>query len=307
MQPDAVLMIGFGGPEKPEDIRPFLGNVTRGRRIPPARLEEVAHHYEQIGGRSPLNELTFGQARALEETLRKRGSPMPVFVGMRNWHPYLADTIRGMAAAGVTKAVGLIMALQQSDSGWNQYRRNVEEALADAGVPLDLRYAPPAFDHPGFIEAAARRVGECLERVPDGRRADTALIFTAHSIPMSDPLVDRYMAQLRECAERVADRAGHSRWRLAYQSRSGRPQDPWLEPDINDVLRELADGGMNQVVVAPIGFLCDHVEVLYDLDFEAARTAKGRDLTMHRAGTVHDDPAFIDALADLVTGTLHGH
>ncbi len=305
MKFDAVLTIGFGGPERPEDIRPFLENVTRGRRIPPARIEEVAHHYERIGGKSPLNELTFRQAEALRARLKAQGCPLPVHVGMRNWRPFLADTVRRMSEDGVARAIGLILAAQQSESSWEQYQRNVADAVARAGVMLTVEYAPPVFDHPGFIEAAARRVQECLARVPESQLQRTIILFTAHSIPASDPFTARYVEQLNASARLVAERLNHPAWRLVYQSRSGRPQDPWLEPDVNDALRQLAQDGVTRVVVAPVGFVCDHVEVLYDLDIEAAQTAKEVGVTLFRAQTVNDDGDFIEALTDVVKRMLH--
>lgn len=305
MKFDAVLIIGFGGPEKPEDIRPFLEQVTRGRRIPPDRLEEVAHHYELIGGKSPLNEWTFRQAEALREKLVEQGHPLPVYVGMRNWHPLLADTLNRMRADGIRRAVGLIMALQQSDSSWEQYQRNVADAVAQTGVALHLDYAPPLFDHPKFIAAAALRVNECLARVPASDRASVPIVFTAHSIPTSDPFAARYVVQINASASLVAGSLNHPAWQLAYQSRSGRPQDPWLEPDINDALKQLAEAGEKSAVIVPIGFVCDHVEVLYDLDIEAARTAEALGLTLLRAKAVNADEGFIEALTDAVTGMIH--
>lgn len=305
MKFDAVLMIGFGGPERPEDIRPFLENVARGRRIPPARLKEVAHHYERIGGKSPLNELTFRQAEALQAKLQAQGCPLPVYVGMRNWRPFLTDTIQRMSEDGIVRAIGLIMAAQQSESGWEQYRRNVAEAIAQTGVTLTVVYTPPIFDHPGFIEAAARRVQECLARLPENQLHRTPILFTAHSIPTGDPFAARYVAQLNASVRLVAERLNHPAWRLVYQSRSGRPQDPWLGPDVNDALRQLARDGVTCVVLAPIGFVCDHVEVLYDLDIEAAQTAKEAGVTLFRAKTVNDDGAFIEALTDVVMRTFH--
>lgn len=302
---DAILLIAFGGPEKSGDIRPFLENVTRGRRIPPARLEAVAHHYDLIGGKSPLNDFTFRQARALQAGLHAQGRPLPVYVGMRNWHPFLSDTVRRMAGEGVRRAVGLILAAQQSDSGWEQYQRNVAEAISQTGVALTVEYAPPVFDHPGFIEAAARRVSECLDRVPEALRQRAPILFTAHSIPLSDPFASRYVEQLNASARLVAGRLNHPAWQLVYQSRSGRPQDPWLEPDVNDALRQLAGNGVSHAVLAPVGFICDHVEVLYDLDVEAAQTAKELGIALFRAKTVNDDEPFIQALTDVVMRTLH--
>ena len=303
MNTDAVLMIGFGGPKHPEDVRPFLENVSRGRRIPEERLKAVARQYEIIGGKSPMNELTFRQANAL--TAKLEGT-LNVYVGMRNWNPLLVDTISQMAGDGVKNAVGVIMAPQESDSGWDQYQRNVAEAVAQAGVTISVDYPPPVFDHPLFIEAVSNRVRECLLQIPDPNRRQATIVFTAHSIPTSDPLKERYVHQLNVSAKRVTKRLDHPVWFLSYQSRSGRPQDPWLEPDVNDTLRSISSRGERHVILVPIGFLCDHAEVLYDLDYQAAQTARELGITLFRAKTVNDDDLFIQALAERVRGATHG-
>lgn len=296
----AILMIAFGGPEKLEDVRPFLANVTRGRPIPPERIKEVVHHYERVGGRSPINELTFRQARGLEAALKERSCALPVYVGMRNWHPLLADTVRKLGAAGVTAALGVIMAPHQSDASWQQYQRNVAKAIAETGVALSVDYTVPLFDHPLFIEASADRVAECLARIPPEDRGGAMLIFTAHSIPTGMAEKSPYVEQLVTSSRLVAKRLGHERWAIAYQSRSGRPTDPWLDPDIGDVLPALAGQGVRHAVVVPIGFVCDHVEVLYDLDIEAAEVAEAVGITLLRAKAVNDDAKFTAALADVV-------
>lgn len=302
---DAVLLIAFGGPEKPEDIRPFLDTVTRGRPIPPARLEEVAHHYEVIGGRSPFNELTFRQADALRACLRADGLALPVYVGMRNWAPYLHETLASMAADGVRAALGLILSPQQTEASWERYQENVAEARGRVGATAPaVRYAPPWFDRPGFVEAMADRVRAALAEVPSAERAAVPLVFTAHSVPVPMAEASPYVAQFTESARRVAARLGHTAWSIAYQSRSGRPQDPWLEPAVGDEIRRLAAGGARRVVVAPLGFVCDHVEVLYDLDVEARAIADERGLGFHRATTVTDHPAFVAMLAELVREAL---
>ncbi|HEX3033553.1 MAG TPA: ferrochelatase [Thermodesulfobacteriota bacterium] len=297
---DAILMIAFGGPERPEEIRPFLAKVASGRPIPPERIEEVAHHYELIGGRSPINGLTFKQARGLEKTLKEHGYALPVYVGMRNWHPFLAETVVEMSKSGVKNVLGVIMAAHQSDASWERYQRDVKEAMDKAGVEFSIDYAPPLFDHPLFIEASADRVAECLEQIPFIQRENTVLIFTAHSIPM--PMADNspYVEQLQTSSRLIAECLGHGRWMLAYQSRSGRPTDPWLEPDICDVVRDLANEDVHYVVVQPIGFLCDHVEVLFDIGIEAVEVAHEVGIELLRAKTVNDDHKFIAALADVV-------
>jgi len=300
---DAVLVIAFGGPEKPEDIRPFLINVTQGR-VPAERLEAVARHYELFGGKSPVTEVTFRQAQALKATLKDQDRPLPVYVGMRNWHPILADTVRRMSGDGVKQVVGLIMSVYQSRSSWDQYQTDVANAIAKAGVDLSVEYTGPLFDHPGFIEAASKQVKRCLEQLQQLDRQAAYVLFTAHSLPYSDPQVELYAKQVDHSAALVAGKIDHANWKLAYQSRSGRPQDPWLEPDVNDVLRELGVLGVKHVVAVPIGFVSDNIEVLYDLDIEAMETARQAGITLLRAKTVGEDHAFVNALADLVCKVL---
>jgi ferrochelatase len=300
---DAVLLIAFGGPTELHEIRPFLQNVTRGRRISAERLDDVAHHYEQMpGGRSPLNELTLAQARALAETLARRGAPIDVRVGMRNWHPYLHEVLGEMADRGVRRCLGIIMSSLRSEASWDRYQRDVAEALVRTGGVPDVVFAPPWTTHPGVIDALVDRAADALRALPAERRW-TPLIFTAHSIPVAMADASPYVDDFTAVARSVAGGLDHARWSLAYQSRSGRPEDAWLEPDINHVLESLAADGERDAVVVPAGFVCDHVEVLYDLDVEAAATARAHGMTLHRAATVGDHPAFIDALADLVLET----
>jgi ferrochelatase len=303
MAPDAVLLIAFGGPTRPEEIRPFLEIVTRGRRIPPARLEEVAHHYEQMpGGRSPLNELTFAQARALEAALAERGPALPVFVGMRNWHPFLHETLAEMAARGHRKVLGIILSALRCEASWDRYQRDVAEARARTPGAPDVEYAPPWFDHPGFHDAVAARARDAFAAVPAADVTWTPLVFTAHSIPVEMAAASPYVRDLAAACHAVAKRLDLRRFSIAYQSRSGAPGDAWLEPDIGDVLRSLGNDGEKHAVVVPIGFVCDHVEVLYDLDIEARGIAAAVGVSLHRAGAVNDHPEFVAMLADLVRG-----
>jgi ferrochelatase len=301
---DAVLLVAFGGPQGPADVRPFLENVLRGRRVSPERIDEVAHHYERFGGVSPLTELTLAQGRALEETLAARGLPLPVHVGMRNWHPYLTDTLAEMSRAGVRRAIGVLAAAQRSYSGCAQYRENVRDAriaLGETGVASpEITYVGDWHEHPGFIEANADHVRQAFDRLPAEHRAGTRLIFTAHSIPASMAKSYPYEAQLLSSAEAIAEAAVQSDWALVYQSRSGRPGDPWLEPDICEYLRKERAQGLSAAVLCPVGFLCDHVEVLYDLDVQAADTCREIGVVMERAEAVNTHPRFIDALADSV-------
>ncbi len=302
--PDAVLLIAFGGPEKAEDVGAFLANVTRGRPIPADRLAEVARHYQRIGGRSPLNALTFRQADALRARLRADGLALPVYVGMRNWTPYLHETLATMASDGVRAALGLILSAHQTEASWDRYQQNVAEARARVGPAAPaVGYAPPWFDRPGFVQAVADRVRAALAALPRDARATAPLVFTAHSVPVAMAQGSPYAAQLAASARLVAAAVGRGRaggWSIAYQSRSGRPDEPWLEPDIGDEIRRLGAAGARHVVVVPIGFVCDHVEVLYDLDVEAGEVAARAGVRLSRVGTVGDHPAFIAMLAELV-------
>ena len=301
---DAVLLVAFGGPQGPADVRPFLANVLRGRRVSPERVEEVAHHYERFGGVSPLTELTMKQASALEAALAARGLALPVHVGMRNWHPFLADTLTHMSARGVRRAIGVIAAAQRSYSGCLQYKENVRDArvaVAGAGhAGVDVVYVGDWHEHPGFIEANADHIRRAAADLPPGVRDAARLIFTAHSIPESMARQYPYEQNLVASAKRIAMAAGRTDWELVYQSRSGRPGDLWLEPDICDYLR-LAP--IASAILCPVGFLCDHVEVLYDLDVEAAEVCRERGIAMVRAEAVNAHPRFIDALADAVAET----
>jgi ferrochelatase len=298
---DSVLLIAFGGPERSEDVRPFLGTVTAGRRIPAERLEEVAHHYELIGGRSPLGDLTRRQAAALAARLAEEGVDLPVHVGMRNWHPFLPDTLAAMRACGHRRACGIILSSFQTEASWERYVGDVAaaRALVGDGAP-EVQIAPAWPDHPRFIEAAVARVSEALAGVPIEAWLATPVVFTAHSVPVAMAEGSPYVAQLTAAARLVAERLGLARWSVAYQSRSGSPRDPWLEPDVAGVLVDLARAGARDVVVAPIGFVADHVELLYDLDVEARRVAEDAGLRLHRAPALNDHPAFIGLLADLV-------
>jgi protoporphyrin/coproporphyrin ferrochelatase len=304
---DSVLVISFGGPQGLADIRPFLANVLRGRRVSPERVEEVAHHYELFGGVSPITDVTRRQARGLEQRLAALGHALPVYVGMRNWHPLLPDTLREMYAAGHRHAIGFIAAAQHSYSSCQQYRENVVAArdeLRRDGQDVGITYAGSWFDHPLWIEANAAHVRAALMRLPESLRADVRLVFTAHSIPTTMAERSRYQEQLHTSARLVAAEAGIDDWALVYQSRSGRPGDPWLEPDVSDYLRRARKDGLRAAVICPIGFVCDHIEVLYDLDREAAGVCKEIGLEMTRAEAVNDDPRFLDMMADVVMTTI---
>jgi ferrochelatase len=305
---DSVLLVSFGGPQGPDDIRPFLARVLRGRRVTPERIEEVAHHYELFGGVSPITELTTRQGEGLRQRLASAGYPLPVYIGMRNWHPLLADTLREMHAAGARNAVGFITAAHHSYSSCQQYRENVRDARgvlrAGTGGDIDVTFVNSWFDHPLFVGASAGHVREALATLPAHLGGAARLVFTAHSIPVSMAESSRYREQLLASADLVARQVGISDWALVYQSRSGRPGDPWLEPDVCDYLRREHDAGLQSVVLCPIGFVCDHIEVLYDLDHEAAAVCRELGLPMARAEAVNDDARFVEMMADVVLRTI---
>ncbi len=296
-----VLLVAYGGPEHVDDVRPYLANILRGRRVPPARIDEVARHYELFGGRSPLAALTRRQAAALEADLRARGQALPVRVGMRNWTPYLHEALARMRDEGARRVLAIIMAPHQSYASWEQYQENVAEARSrvGAGAP-SVDYLAPWFDAPGFVEAQADRVAAALARMRDAGQREAPLLFTAHSIPVAMAERSPYAAQVRTSARLVAERLGCPRWFVAYQSRSGDPREPWLGPDVNEAIERLAAGGDAAAVVVPVGFVSDHIEVLYDLDTEARATAARAGIAFYRAGTVMDHPAFIRMLGERV-------
>jgi len=301
---DSVLLVAFGGPERPEDILPFLQIVTAGRPIPPARLEDVAHHYEVIGGRSPLNALTRRQAAALAEALAARGRALPVWVGMRNWHPFLHETLAEMKDRGRRRAVAVILSSLQTEASWARYVDDVAAAREKVGPDApEVVFAPAWADHPRFVDAMVDRTRAALAHIDSARRPAARLVFTAHSVPVAMAAGSPYAAQLEATARAVAERLGRAGWRIAYQSRSGSPRDPCLEPDVSDVIRALAREGALDLVVVPVGFVCDHVEVLYDLDVVARQVAEAAGVGFHRAPAANDHPDFIAMLADLVERT----
>ena len=295
---DAVLMIGYGAPERREDVVPFLRRVAGQRPIPEERLREVASHYEMFDGKSPLNELTRRQADKLGKFLARRGRDLPVYIGMRNWRPFIRDELERMRRDGVSRAVGLIMAIYRCDASWERYMRDVAEARDDLGMELRVEYVPPLFDHPLFVSTSADRVRESMRRVPARDLDTTMLVFTAHSIPRKMSDSSPYVSQFETSARLVARSAGCEKWTTAYQSASVSAGERWLGPDICDVVRKLASEGFTDVVVQPIGFLCDHIEVLFDIGVEASEAAGEAGIRLHRAETVNDSDGYVEALGD---------
>ena len=309
---EAVLIVAFGGPQGADDVRPFLSNVLRGRRVAPERVDEVAHHYERFGGVSPLTRITTAQADGLRVRLAAAGTPLPVYVGMRNWHPYLADTLADMSRAGVRRAIGFIAAAHRSYSSCTQYRENVEAARAEIArrglADVQVTFVPDWYAHQGFIGANADHITRALPQLPANVRDRARLIFTAHSIPVSMAERYPYREQFETTGRLIAERLGSvmntAGAACVYQSRSGRPEDPWLGPDINGYLREEHARGLQAAVICPAGFLCDHIEVLYDLDVEAAEVCGELGLPMARAESVNEHPLFLDMMADVVLGVM---
>ncbi len=302
---DALLVLSFGGPEGPDDVMPFLENVLRGRNVPRERMLEVAEHYQHFGGKSPINDQNRALIAALEELLADEGPALPIYWGNRNWQPYLTDTVRQMRDDGVGRALCFVTSAFSSYSGCRQYREDLAAAVAEVGE------GAPEFDkirvfynHPGYLGPVTGLVDQALQRLPAELREEAALVFTAHSIPNAMAAGCRYELQLNEACRLVAERLGRAAWDLVYQSRSGPPQVPWLGPDVNDHLEALAAAGKRAVVVVPIGFISDHMEVLYDLDDEAKATAERLGMAFARAATVGTHPEFIRMIRELILERL---
>jgi ferrochelatase len=302
---DALLLVSFGGPEGMEEVLPFLENVLRGRHVPPERMQQVAHHYELFGGVSPINEQNRRLIEALRRELEEHGPRLPIYWGNRNWHPLLADTLRQMRDDGVRRALAFVTSAYSSYSGCRQYRENIEAAreAVGEGAPR-VEKLRVFFNHPGFVEPNTEHLRAALEQIPAERRDHAQIAFTAHSIPTAMASGCDYERQLRETCRLVAEAANRDRWQLVFQSRSGPPTQPWLGPDICDHLRELKAAGVSDVIIHPIGFISDHMEVLYDLDIEARQVADEIGLSMVRAATVGTHPLFVSMIRELILERL---
>ncbi|HYB99814.1 MAG TPA: ferrochelatase [Candidatus Limnocylindrales bacterium] len=305
---DALLVLSFGGPEGPEEVMPFLENVTRGRGVPRERLEQVARQYMLFGGVSPINDECRKLISVLEAELQAAGLRLPVYWGNRNWTPLLADTVAQMAHDGVTRALAIATSAYSSYSACRQYLDDIDRARAAVGAAAPvIEKIPPYWNHPGFIETMAASVRAALEALGDVPRERTRLVFTAHSIPASMAATCDYVEELREASRLVAERAAPALgWDLVYQSRSGAPGQAWLEPDVRDHLVTLPPQGVAGVVLVPIGFVADHMEVKFDLDVEAAQVAVRCGLAVSRAACVGAAPRFVAGLVDIVRARLEG-
>ena len=315
MNYDALLVVSFGGPESTEDVIPFLENVLRGRNVPRERLLAVAEHYYHFGGKSPINQQTRELISAIERELASHGPKLPVYWGNRNWHPMLPDTLRQMNADGIQRALAFVTSAYSSYSGCRQYREDIARAQSEVGAGA-AEGAPQRspqidklrgfFNHPGFIEATVARLSDALAELPPDARQNVQVVYIAHSIPVSMADTCDYVRQLEEVRKLVSAKLGISNDALVYQSRSGAPGQPWLEPDILDYIREVKTRNQaSAVVLAPISFISDHMEVLYDLDIEARQLCDSLQLPMARAKTVGVHPAFIGMIRDLILERLN--
>ena len=311
MNYDAFVLLSFGGPEKPDDVMPFLRNVVRGRGVPESRLLDVAEHYMHFGGVSPINEQCRSLLAAVAADFSANNVELPTYWGNRNWQPMLEDTVAQMRDDGVTHALGLATSAYGGYSSCRQYWEDIARARASVGPGAPMITKLRQFhDHPGFVGPHVSAVSSALASLPADRRETTRIVFTAHSVPVSmaetaGPHGNRYTAQLNETAALVHGLAAPDlSWDLVWQSRSGPPQVPWLEPDVNDHLRLLAEKGVTDVVVSPIGFVSDHLEVRWDLDHEAAETAQKLGLRFARAATPGTDPRFVAMVRELVVERL---
>jgi protoporphyrin/coproporphyrin ferrochelatase len=300
---DAILIVSFGGPEGPDEVMPFLENVLRGHNVPRERMLEVAEHYQHFGGVSPINEQNRQLIAALERELATHGPRLPIYWGNRNWHPLLADTLRQMAADGVRHALAFVTSTFSSYSGCRQYREDIARAQQEVGPTApQVDKLRVFFNHPGFIEPMIERTRDALAQIPPDRRAGAPLIFTAHSIPQAMADGCSYEAQLRDACQLVAQGVGRDDWNIVYQSRSGPPQQPWLEPDVGDFLERCQVSGVRcqDAIVVPIGFISDHMEVVYDLDTELRQRCERLGINLVRAATVGTHPRFIRMIRELI-------
>lgn len=302
MNYDAILIVSFGGPESSEDVIPFLENVLRGRNVPRERMLAVAEHYYHFGGKSPINQQTRELIAALQKELAAHGPKLPVYWGNRNWHPMLAETLQQMKQDGVRRALAFVTSAYSSYSGCRQYREDIARAQNEigAGAP-EIDKLRPFFNHPGYVEATEDRLRDALRNLPANARQNVQIVYSAHSIPLSMAHTCDYVRQLEEVRQLVSARLGVKNDALVYQSRSGAPGQPWLEPDILDYLRDVKARNLaSAVVLAPISFISDHMEVLYDLDIEARQLCDSLSLPMARAKTVGVHPKFIAMIRELI-------
>jgi ferrochelatase len=300
---DALLIVSFGGPEGLKDVEPFLQNVLRGRNVPPQRMKEVAHHYELFDGVSPINQQNRKLIKALRHELDLHGPNLPIYWGNRNWHPFLADTIAQMKKDGIRNALAFVTSAYSSYSSCRQYRENISNAREPVADAPSIEKLRAFFNHPKFVEANVDRVKSALANFEKSDKVHLA--FTAHSIPVTMAGGCDYEKQLAETARLVASAAGVSDWKLCYQSRSGPPTQPWLGPDICAHIEQCHHNGVRNLIISPIGFVSDHMEVIYDLDVEAKQLCDKLKISLVRAATAGTHPAFVTMIRNLVEERMY--
>lgn len=305
---DALLVVSFGGPDGPDDVMPFLENVLRGKNVPHERMMEVSEHYMHFGGKSPINEQNLDLINAIKQELADHGIDLPVYFGNRNWHPMFADTLEQMKKDGVKNSLAFFTSIFSCYSGCRQYRENIAEAQKQVGEGApQVHKLRMSFNHPLYIEASADRVQKALDQIPADRQSKARIVFTAHSIPLSMAEGCKYTTQLSEASRLIAESIGDNPWDLVYQSRSGPPSQPWLDPDICDHIQALHDAGTSEdLIIMPVGFVSDHMEVLFDLDTEAMDLCKELGINMVRAGSVGTHTAFVSMVRELVLERTSG-
>jgi len=299
MSIDAIILVSFGGPDGLDDVMPFLENVLKGKNVPEVRKLQVAEHYKQFGGVSPINQQNRALIDALKYELEAHDIRLPIYFGNRNWHPLLPDTLKQMKSDGVKHALALVTSAYSSYSGCKQYLENIQRAVDAVDGTVTIRKIRQYYNHPGFIKANIDRVKDAIEKLSNPSDA-FAVAFTAHSIPIAMANTCPYEEQLREVSGVIADQLKIAKWKLVFQSRSGPPSQPWLEPDILDHIRVLKAEGYAQLVVAPIGFISDHLEVVYDLDLQANKLCDEVGITMRRAGTTGLHPSAVSMFRELI-------
>ncbi|MCP4190375.1 MAG: ferrochelatase [Planctomycetaceae bacterium] len=303
---DAVLFVSFGGPEGQADVMPFLENVLRGRNVPHERMLEVSKHYKQFDGISPINNQNRALIKALTQELEQHGPQLPIYWGNRNWHPMLGDTLQQMTNDGVKRALAFVTSAYSCYSGCRQYREDIQKAQESVtGTAPVVDKIRVFYNHPSYVETMVERVSDAMEKFPAERRGEIKLLFTAHSIPLAMSDGSRYVEQLQESCRLVSEQLQHSDWELVYQSRSGPPHQPWLEPDICDHLQKIHDDqGVRDVIIVPIGFISDHMEVLFDLDTEAHELCDQLGMNLVRAATAGIHPKFVSMIRELIAERL---
>lgn len=303
---DALFLVSFGGPEGPEDVMPFLENVLRGKNVPQERMLEVAEHYHHFDGISPINEQNRHLMEAIRQDLRKHNVDLPIYWGNRNWHPLIPDALEEMKRDGIRKALAFFTSAYSCYSGCRQYRENIIHAQKEIDGAPEVHKLRMFFNHPLYVEASADRIREAFSKVQAEQQPTTHFVFTAHSIPISMADGCKYSTQLKEACRLIMEEVGDFSWDLVYQSRSGPPSQPWLEPDVCDFLEDLGQRGVKDVVIMPVGFVSDHMEVLFDLDTEAKEKCDELGIRMQRAHAVGTHPSFIAMIRHLILERTEG-